>query len=102
MGPMVLGAGNGLNRSHLCQRCGLGKGADIDDEDTPGKRLWPSIVEGEPQVPTEQILRSADFAEKSQERMVATYVHMPSHVDMKVREKAKICANPKSLCVGVS
>lgn len=24
---------------------------------------------------------------------------MPSHVDMKVREKAKICANPKSLCV---
>jgi hypothetical protein len=29
---------------------------------------------------------------------VKAYVHIPSHADMNVSEKAKICANPKSLC----
>jgi hypothetical protein len=30
--------------------------------------------------------------------MGEAYVHMPSQVDMNVNEKAKIWANPKSLC----
>ena len=96
MGPMILSSGNRLYGSHLCKRCSLGKGSDIGDEYAPGKGLWATVVECKPQV-SRGIESVVAYRGLCRNWQALAYVHMPSQPDMKVKEKAKICAKLKSL-----
>ena len=45
MSPMILGSGQGLNRSHLGQRSGLCKSTRSDNDNTPCECLRTTVQE---------------------------------------------------------